>query len=180
MVLNNNEIQRIVEEKFGDKTSNFEVIKDILTFEVMADASKSFVQFLRDDATLRFNFLTDLCGVPYPDNEPNRQFAVVYLLHNWFDNVRIRIKVFLSGENPEIDSLTSVFSAANWMERETYDFFGIRFVGHPKLKRILNHDGMIAFPMRKEFPLEDQYRTDKDDRFFGREVNPRSIGREEN
>ena len=177
MALDNNQIQRIVTEKFGDKTSDFEVIKDILTFTVAPDASKSLIQYLHEDSTLHFNFLTDLCGVHYPDNEPDKQFAVVYLLHNWFDNIRIRVKAFVPGQNPEIDSLDSIFSAANWMERETYDFYGIRFIGHPNLKRILNHDGMTVFPMRKEFPLEDQFRTDKDDRFFGREVNPNSVGR---
>ena len=126
------------------------------------------MQFLRDDKTLRFNFLTDVCGIHYPDAETDRQFAVVYHMHNWVDNVRIRIKCFLNGENPEIDSVTSLFLGANWQERETYDFFGIIFKGHPQLKRILNMDEMVSFPMRKEFPLEDGGRTDKDDRFFGR------------
>ena len=60
------------------------------------------------------------------------------------------------------------FHAANWMERETYDFYGVNFVGHPNLKRILNVDEMDYFPMRKEFPLEDQTRIDKDDEMFGR------------
>lgn len=179
MTLDNNEIQRIVAEKYGERTFNFEVIKDILTFEVLPAESKNLIQFLHEDTTLCFNFLTDLCGVHYPDNETDRQFAVIYLLHNWIDNIRIRVKVFLSGENPEVETATSIFAAANWMERETYDFFGINFIGHPNLKRILNHDKMIVFPMRKEYPLEDQFRTDKDDRFFGRDVNPRSVGREE-
>ena len=179
MTLDNNQIQEIVSKKFEDKVSGFELIKDILTFQVAPDAAKSLIQYLHEDPTLKFNFLTDLCGVHYPNNEPNKQFAVVYLLHNWFDNIRIRVKAFLPGEDPQIDTMSTVFKAANWMERETYDFYGIRFIGHPNLKRILNDDGMIVFPMRKEFPLEDQFRTDKDDRFFGREVNPKSIGREE-
>lgn len=179
MILDNNQIQQIVSDKFGDKVSGFEVIIDILTFEVAPEEAKNLIKFLNEDPTLRFNFMTDLCGVHYPDNAPDRQFAVVYLLHNWFDNIRIRVKSYLQGENPQIDSMSGVFSAANWMERETYDFYGIKFLGHPNLKRILNHDGMTVFPMRKEFPLEDQFRTDKDDRFFGREVNPKSIGHQE-
>jgi NADH-quinone oxidoreductase subunit C len=89
-------------------------------------------------------------------------------MHNWLDNVRIRIKSFLPASNPEIDSVVPLFLGANWMERETYDFFGIVFKGHPQLKRILNMDEMTVFPMRREFPLEDGGRTDKDDRFFGR------------
>ena len=89
-------------------------------------------------------------------------------MHNWIDNVRVRIKTFLNGENPQIKTLSQIFLCANWMERETYDFYGIDFVGHPQLKRILNMDEMISFPMRKEFPMEDSGRSDKDDRFFGR------------
>jgi NADH-quinone oxidoreductase subunit C len=120
------------------------------------------VRYLRDDETLRFNFLTTLCGMHFPDNELERQFASVYHMHNWVDNVRIRFKAFLNGENPEVESVTSLFESANWQERETYDFYGIIFKGHPDLRR------MVSFPMRKEFPLEDANRTDKDDRYFGR------------
>jgi NADH-quinone oxidoreductase subunit C len=179
MALDNNEIQRIITNCYANETSGFEVIHDILTFTVSPNVCKDLIQFMHTDSLLRFNFLTDLCGVHYPDNEPDKQFAVVYLLHNWYDNIRVRVKTFLPGENPEVDTLSSVYASANWMERETYDFYGIRFIGHPNLKRILNHDGMKVFPMRKEFPLEDEFRTDKDDRFFGREVNPNSIGRVE-
>jgi NADH-quinone oxidoreductase subunit C len=70
--------------------------------------------------------------------------------------------------NPEVDSMTDLFLSSNWQERETYDFYGIEFKNHPDLKRILNMDEMVSFPMRKEFPLEDANRTDKDDRYFGR------------
>jgi NADH-quinone oxidoreductase subunit C len=168
MALETSVIQDKLTGQFGDKVTGFIQIKDILSFEVQADAMNEVMRFLRDDAILRYNFLTDLCGVHYPDNDPERQFAMVYHMHNWIDNVRIRFKSFLNGENPEIDSVTNLFLSANWQERETYDFFGIIFKGHPQLKRILNMDEMVSFPMRKEFPLEDGGRTDKDDRFFGR------------
>ena len=92
-------------------------------------------------------------------------------MHNWFENKRIRIKAYLPGEHPRINSVTSLFLSADWQERETYDFYGIHFEGHPNLCRILNMDEMISFPMRKEFPMEDSGRTDKDDRFFGRTIN---------
>ena len=94
--------------------------------------------------------------------------AVVYHLHNLVDNIRLRLKVFTGIERPDIFTATKLYSSANWMERETYDFFGINFVGHPNLKRILNVDEMDYFPMRKEYPLEDQTRIDKDDEMFGR------------
>jgi len=112
-----------------------------------------------------FILLTDLCGVHYPDND--FPFAVVYHLHNLQENKRLRVKTFLTAE-PAIDSVSEIFSSANWMERETYDFYGIQFQGHPNLIRILNVEYLDYFPMRKEFPLEDPTREDKDDRFFGR------------
>lgn len=127
------------------------------------------IQFLKEDAALNFHFLTDLCGVHFPENDEQHQFSVVYHLHNWVENVRVRVRTFLT-ENPEVDTITDLFLTANWMERETWDFYGINFKGHPQLKRILNMDEMVSHPMRKEFPMEDSGRTDKDDRFFGRTV----------
>ncbi|HEU0136914.1 MAG TPA: NADH-quinone oxidoreductase subunit C [Flavobacterium sp.] len=168
MALENAVIQNSLTSQFGPSVGEFGQIHDILTFEVSADDILEVMKFLKEDDVLRFNFLTDLCGMHFPDADPSRQFAVVYHMHNWLDNVRIRIKCFLPAENPEIDSVVDLFVGANWQERETYDFYGIIFKGHPQLKRILNMDEMTSFPMRKEFPLEDGGRTDKDDRFFGR------------
>ena len=164
-------IENKLTEKFGSSVLNFRMERDILTFEVTSDNIKEVIRFMKENETLRFNFLTDLCGVHYPDNDPDSQFAIVYHLHNWIDNIRVRVKTFVNGINPETDSVVDIFATANWMERETYDFYGIIFKGHPNLKRILNDEGMISFPMRKEFPLEDVGRTDKDDRFFGRTPN---------
>ncbi|MHB1178486.1 MAG: NADH-quinone oxidoreductase subunit C, partial [Daejeonella sp.] len=84
------------------------------------------------------------------------------------NNVRARIKVFLDGTDPRIPTATTLWEGANWMERETYDFFEIIFEGHPNLVRILNVDEMTVFPMRREYPLEDPNRVDKKDYFFGR------------
>ena len=168
MALETTVIQTKLVEKFGAQVSNFMQQHDIFTFEAASESNVEVMRFLREDATLRFNFLTDVCGIHYPDASKDKEFAVVYHMHNWVDNTRIRFKCFLNGENPEIDTVTSLFLGANWQERETYDFYGIIFKGHPQLKRILNMDEMTSFPMRKEFPLEDGGRTDKDDRFFGR------------
>ncbi len=168
MALETSVIQTKLVDKFDTIVSDFIQQHDIFTFHVNSDSIVEVMQFLRDDATLRFNFLTDLCGVHYPEASQDKQFAVVYHMHNWVDNVRIRIKCFLNGENPEINTVSNLFLSSNWQERETYDFFGIVFKGHPQLKRILNMDEMTSFPMRKEFPMEDGGRTDKDDRFFGR------------
>ncbi len=168
MALNSSVIQDTLNDQFETAVSDFIQIHDIFTFEVDSDSIAAVMKYLRDDKVMRFNFLTTLCGVHFPDAQKDRQFAVVYHLHNWVDNVRIRIKCYLDGGNPEIDTVSDLYLSANWQERETYDFFGIVFKGHPQLKRILNMDEMISFPLRKEFPLEDGGRTDKDDRFFGR------------
>lgn len=167
MALTNEYIRQRLTEKFGDSISNIEEPYGMLTFEAPKEHNLKVLQFLFDDADLKFRFLTDLQAVHYPDNK-GRELAVVYHLHNLADNVRIRFKVFTAIDTPDVFSATALYSAANWMERETYDFYGVNFVGHPNLKRILNVDEMDYFPMRKEFPLEEQTRLDKDDEMFGR------------
>jgi NADH-quinone oxidoreductase subunit C len=167
MALTNEIIQQKLIEKFGESVSNFEEQFGLLSFETPKEMNLKVLQFLYDDEELKFRFMTDLTAVHYP-KELGRELAVVYHLHNLTDNIRLRYKVFTSIENTDVFTASKLFSAANWMERETYDFFGINFVGHPNLIRILNVDEMDYFPMRKEFPLEDQTRTDKDDEMFGR------------
>jgi NADH-quinone oxidoreductase subunit C len=167
MSLTNETIKERLIAKFADQLSHFEEPYGFLTFEVPKEMNLKVLQFLFDDEELRFRFLTDLTAVHYP-GQAGRELAVVYHLHNLVDNIRLRFKVFTSIEQPDIFTATQLYSSANWMERETYDFFGINFVGHPNLKRILNVDEMDYFPMRKEYPLEDQTRVDKDDAMFGR------------
>ncbi len=167
MNLTNETIQARLIEKFGDQLSNFETTYGMLSFEAPKEINLKILNFLYDDEALKFRFLTDITGIHYPDNK-GRELAVVYHLHNMVDNVRIRFKVFTDINTPDVYTATGLFSAANWMERETYDFLGLNFVGHPHLKRILNVEEMDYFPLRKEFPLEDQTRIDKDDEMFGR------------
>jgi NADH-quinone oxidoreductase subunit C len=167
MSLTNENIKQRLIEKFGDQVGQFEEPYGMLTFEAPKDLNLKVLQFLYDEADLSFRFMTDLQAVHYPDNK-GRELAVVYHLHNLVANVRIRFKVFTDIATPDVYSATALFSAANWMERETYDFYGVNFVGHPNLKRILNVDEMDYFPMRREYPLEDATRTDKEDHYFGR------------
>jgi NADH-quinone oxidoreductase subunit C len=167
MSLTNEYIQQRLQEKFGDLVGSFETPYGMLTFEAPKEINLKVLNFLFDEPQLQFRFLTDLTAVHYPD-QPGRELAVVYHLHNLSANIRIRFKVFTDIQTPDVYTATGLFSAANWMERETYDFFGVNFVGHPNLKRILNVDEMDYFPLRKEYPLEDQTRIDKDDAMFGR------------
>lgn len=168
MALTNDIIRQHITEKFGEDIYDWNEPYGLLTFTSHKDLNLKVLQFLFDDPILRFRFLTDLCAVHYPEKK-GEELAVVYHLHNLVDNIRIRFKVFTGISKPDVFSATALYASANWMERETYDFFGVNFIGHPNLKRILNPDEMDYFPMRKEYPLEEQTRIDKDDEMFGRD-----------
>lgn len=168
MALTNDIIKQKLTEKFGERVGAFEEPYGLLTFEAEKDINLKVLAFLREEETLGLSFLTDLCGAHYP-KRTGKELAVVYHLHNMLENVRVRMKVFTNIEKPEVFTATALYSAANWMERETFDFFGINFLGHPNMKRILNVEEMDYSPLRKEFPLEDQSRGDKDDEMFGRQ-----------
>ncbi len=150
---------------FGESIEHQEMMADMLCLTVKKDVIREVLLLLRDDEELQFNFLTTLCGMHSPEKG---ELGVVYHLHSFVNNHRIRIKTATEILDPRIASVTSIWPSANWMERETYDFYGILFEGHPNLKRILNVEDMTDFPMRKDFPLEDQTREDKDDSMFGR------------
>ena len=153
--------------KFGEQITSWEEPYGMLTFTVPAAQNLKVLQFLYNDEELRFRFLTDLTAVHYPERK-GEELCVVYHLHNLVDNIRLRFKIYVPVEKPDVYTASKLFSAANWMERETYDFFGVNFLGHPNLIRVLNVDEMDYFPMRKEFPMEEQTRVDKDDAMFGR------------
>jgi NADH-quinone oxidoreductase subunit C len=167
MALTNDLIRQRLIEHFGEQVTNFEEPYGMLTFEAPKEMNLKVLNFLYDDQELQFRFLTDVTAVHYPAYK-GRELAVVYHLHNLVDNVRIRFKVFTDINQADVYTATGLFSSANWQEREAYDFFGVNFVGHPNLKRIMNVDEMDYFPLRKEYPLEDQTRIDKDDEMFGR------------
>jgi NADH-quinone oxidoreductase subunit C len=168
MALTNETIRQVLTGKFGEEVFEWAEPHGMLTFTSHKDLNLKVLQFFFDDPTLQFRFLTDLCAVHFPEKK-GAEIAVVYHLHNLVDNIRVRYKVFTDVQHPDVFSATALYSAANWMERETYDFYGVNFIGHPHLVRILNADEMDYFPMRKEYPLEEQTRVDKDDEMFGRD-----------
>lgn len=153
-----------LKNKFDKSILSIDETADIPSVVISSTSVKEIITFLKEQQN--FIFLTDLCGIHYPEQE--NELGAIYHLHNLVDNKRLRLKTFVTKANPQIESIVSVFSGANWMERETFDFYGVEFAGHPNLKRILNVEYMDYHPMRKEYPLEDATRTDKDDRFFGR------------
>ena len=164
--LDNQTVLQHLQDRFADCVKEISEPYGLLTFETDTTHILEVLEFLKMDGDLAFGYLTDITAVHYPNAE--KEFAVVYHLHSLVNNIRVRIKVFLDGSYPAIPTATVLWNGANWMERETYDFFGIQFVGHPDLRRILNVDDMEVFPMRKEHPLEDPNKVDKKDYFFGR------------
>lgn len=155
----------VLRTRYEDQVLLAEKLYDFPTVTLKTDKIIEVIAFLKDHSETQFKFLTTLCGIHFPDLG---QIAVMYQLHNMHSGMRIRLKIYLPQEKPVVQTLTTVFPGANWMERETYDFYGVVFEGHPDLRRILNVEEMIIFPLRKEYPLEDQTREDKADEMFGR------------
>ncbi len=156
-----------LKQRFGEGYLSSTIDYDFPVFFVDRDIAIDVLEFLYYDSEFEFTFLTTMCVTHYPDKD-NEEFEVMYQLHNMPNNWRIRIKTALSKESLKIRTATTLFRTANWMERQEFDFYGVQFEGHPNLKRILNMDEMNYFPMRKEYPLEDARREDKDNSFFGR------------
>ena len=164
--MTNNDLITLLGDKFGNKIGGVNEPYGLLTVETTKDVIIEVLAFLKESAGTGFNYLTDITAVHYPGKDHG--IAVVYHLHNMVEKIRVRIKVFISEQNPTIPTATTVWKGANWMERETYDLFGVKFEGHPDLRRILNMDDLGVHPMLKQYPLEDPNRVDKKDEFFGR------------
>jgi len=123
-----------------------------VTCQVDASSIVELCRFLRDDPRFAFNMLADLCGADLGiDQEP--RFEVIYHLNSLTKFHRLRLKATIAGEEPSIASVTSVWKTANWLERETFDMFGILFEGHPDLRRILMPEEFQWHPLRKDYPV---------------------------
>jgi NADH-quinone oxidoreductase subunit C len=162
-----NEIKELIQTKLGDAVIAVEQHYDFPVYVIKKEAIYNVLKTLKEDKALDFHFLTTLCAVHFPENK-GEEFCMMYQLHNMPSNWRIRIRAFMPETDLNVPTVSDLYPTANWMERQEYDFFGINFVGHPDLRRILNMDEMNYFPMRKEYALEDGTRTDKDDSYFGR------------
>ncbi len=161
------QIAEAIKEKFGDAILNREEQYDFTVFTIDKSILTSLFKFLYDDERFQFRYLTTACGIHSPDQP--KPYAMMYQLHSLVFNIRLRFKAHTTLNDLQFDSLIPLFSAANWMEREAFDFYGIRFKGHPKMIRLLNVEDMDYHPMRKEYPVEDLTRYDKDDTMFGRD-----------
>jgi len=165
--VHNQTVESLLREQFTDAVLQVEESYGMLDITVQREKIIDILQWLRDHSLLQFNFLTSLNGMHFP-GQNQKEMSVVYHLHSFINNVRIRLHVFFSLQDAQVPSATVLWKSANWMERETFDFFGIRFNGHPDLRRILNVDDMLYHPLLKQYPLEDGTRTDKEDKYFGR------------
>jgi len=144
------EIAEYLVSKRGAAIIDWHVAFGELTVGITPNDIVSVAQLLRDDPRLAFVNITDICGVDWPSRE--KRFDVVYHLLSPRQNARIRMKV-MTDESTPVPSLTGVYPGADWFEREAYDFYGIRFSGHPDLRRILTDYGFEGHPLRKDFPL---------------------------
>jgi len=117
---------------------------------VVPERARDLLWYLRHDASIKFDMLTDVTAVHYPDR---KAFEVIYQLYSLPENRRLRVKAELP-EGQSIYTVCDIWAAANWLEREVYDMFGICFEGHPDLRRILLPEGWVGFPLRKEYPVE--------------------------
>ncbi len=134
----------------ADDVSGMSVAHGELSVQVRADHVVDVMTFLRDDSNCQFAMLVDICGVDYPDRA--KRFEVVYHLLSLRLNQRLRVRLATDEETP-VPSVTTVFSCANWFEREVWDLYGVLFSDHPDLRRILTDYGFEGHPMRKDFPL---------------------------
>jgi NADH-quinone oxidoreductase subunit C len=126
--------------------------RDELSIYVDRAFIREAVALLRDDATLRYNYLCDVTCVDWYPNEP--RFEVIVHMLSMANKSRVRLKVRLHGDDAVLDSLTPIFPSANFFEREVFDLFGVRFEGHPFLRRIMMPDDWKGHPLRKDYPVE--------------------------
>jgi NADH-quinone oxidoreductase subunit C len=147
-----------LQSHFGDKLKSLKLALGEITVEVSADDYLSVMTALRDEPKFSFEELIDLCGVDYSTYGDGawqgRRFAAVSHLLSIQNNWRLRVRVFADDDEfPSVNSVTGVWQSVNWFEREAFDLYGIAFVGHDDLRRILTDYGFIGHPFRKDFPI---------------------------
>tara|TARA_B100000965_G_scaffold406333_1_gene444704 strand:+ start:273 stop:890 length:618 start_codon:yes stop_codon:yes gene_type:complete len=144
------ELEKIVNSELTSKIQKSVIANDELLIETTVDELINTIQFLKSKDKFRFRQLIDIAGVDYPNEE--KRFKLVYLLLSHENNLRIKISINFVADK-KIPSITKIFSSANWMEREVFDMYGIKFVNHPDLRRILTDYEFKGHPLRKDFPL---------------------------
>jgi NADH-quinone oxidoreductase subunit C len=144
------DIEKLINSELATKIQNSFIKNSELTIEINENDLIEVIQFLKSNEMCKFRQLIDIAGVDYPDSE--KRFQLVYLLLSHENNIRIKVSTQFQ-LNQIINSITKIFPSANWMEREVFDMYGIKFKNHPDLRRILTDYGFKGHPLRKDFPL---------------------------
>ena len=144
------DIERLINSELATKIQKSFIKNSELTIEIDENNLIEVIQFLKSNERCKFKQLIDIAGVDYPDSE--KRFQLVYLLLSHQNNIRIKVSTQFQ-LNQIINSITKIFPSANWMEREVFDMYGIKFKNHPDLRRILTDYGFKGHPLRKDFPL---------------------------
>ena len=142
----------VAKEAIKKKCKPIEISDDFNQLQISISTNQilDVVDFIKNDEACEFRQITDIAGVDFPDRQ--KRFDVIYHFLSFKHNSRLRIKIII-GEDESIPSITSIFPAANWFEREAFDMYGIKFKDHPDLRRILTDYGFEGYPLRKDFPL---------------------------
>ena len=150
MIIKLRKIEKLINSELSSKVQRSSIVNEELSIEVDEKDLISVVQFLKSNENCKFKQLIDIAGVDYPDNE--KRFELVYLFLSHENNLRVKLLIKFETDQ-SINSLTKIFPSANWMEREVFDMYGVKFKNHPDLRRILTDYGFKGYPLRKDFPL---------------------------
>ena len=143
-------LEKLINSELSSKVLSSSIMHSELSIEIREDNLVEIIQFLKSNEKCKFRQLVDIAGVDYPDQE--KRFQLVYLFLSHENNLRIKLLIKFE-INQAIDLITKIFPSANWMEREVFDMYGVKFKNHPDLRRILTDYGFKGHPLRKDFPL---------------------------
>ena len=150
MILKLQNLEKLINSELSIKVLNSVILNEELLIEIKDNDIIDVIQFLKSNENCKFKQLIDIAGVDYPENE--KRFELIYLFLSHENNTRIKLLIRFELDHT-INSITKIFPSANWMEREVFDMYGIKFKNHPDLRRILTDYGFKGHPLRKDFPL---------------------------
>ena len=150
MILKLQNLEKLINSELSIKVLNSVIFNEELLIEIKDNDIVDVIQFLKSNENCKFKQLIDIAGVDYPENE--KRFELIYLFLSHENNIRIKLLTKFAIDQT-INSITKIFPSANWMEREVFDMYGIKFKNHPDLRRILTDYGFKGHPLRKDFPL---------------------------
>tara|TARA_B100001121_G_C18605770_1_gene581737 strand:- start:434 stop:1048 length:615 start_codon:yes stop_codon:yes gene_type:complete len=150
MILKLQKLEKLINSELSSKINSSSIENEELLIEINENNLIDVIQFLKSNEDCKFKQLVDIAGVDYPENE--KRFELIYLFLSHEKNIRIKLLIKFE-TNQSVNSITKIFPSANWMEREVFDMYGIKFKNHPDLRRILTDYGFKGHPLRKDFPL---------------------------